>query len=104
MPAHDLLRQAELPADLTHLVLEQLADRDPRPATRMPPHDLLRTGGPPGALTPPVLDQPAERPDKLPRQIRPQAAHVVVRLDRDRRSRSRRTTTWAACGRICRGS
>src|SRR5689334_11915253 len=27
MPAHDLLRQAEFPADLTHLVLEQLAER-----------------------------------------------------------------------------
>src|SRR3989454_6555680 len=56
MPAHDLLRQAELPADLAHFVLEELAQR---------------------------LDQ-------LPRKVRSQAPHVMMRLDRDRWAAERR--------------
>src|SRR2546430_4128782 len=56
MPAHDLFRQAELPADLAHFVLEELA----------------------------------QRLDELPRKVRSQAPHVMMRLDRDRWAAERR--------------
>src|SRR5256885_2119750 len=45
MPAHDLLRQAELPADLAHFVLEELAqrlDQLPGKGRSQAPHLMMR--------------------------------------------------------------
>ena len=67
----------------------QHADGQARPRERLPPDDLVRQAEERAQLADLVLEELAQRLDQLEAHVRGQAAHVVVGLDRGRRTLER---------------